>query len=220
MEPKITVIVPVYNDAELLKRALHSIPLSERYQIIIIDDGSIDNSWMVIRDWYNLHYDQIHKSSVIHRWRKNNGVAAAMNLGFNLAKGEYIVSLSSDDYYLTGFFEFENYLDGKNDLVYFDLEVNDGSVWHLDDKTKLEFVGAVRFIRREFLGDTRVPDLKYKEDKPFAGLLFRKHPKEAFTGIVLKHYNFPREGSLCWQAVQDYNNNRKLWEKNCGLSNE
>jgi len=139
-----------------------------------------------------------------------------MNLGFNLARGEYIVSLSSDDYYVTDFEPFRNYLDGKNDLVYFDLEVNDGSVWHLNDESKLEFVGAVRFIRRDFLGDTTVPDLKYKEDKPFAGLLFAKHPKEVFTGIVLKHYNWPREGSLSWQATQDYEHDREKWSRNSG----
>lgn len=216
MEPKITVIMPVYNDAELLKRALRSVPLSDRYQIIVIDDGSIDNSWMVVRDWYNKHYNQIHKSSVIHRWRKNKGVASAMNLGFNLARGEYIVSLSSDDYYLTGFCDFDKYLDGKNDLIFFDLEVNDGSVWHLNETTKKALVGAVKFIRRDFLGDIRVPDRKYKEDQPFSKALYDKNPKEVFTGIVLKHYNFPREGSLSWQATQDYENNRELWAKNSG----
>lgn len=206
MQPKITVIVPVHNDAELLKRALHSIPLSDNYQIIAIDDGSTDNSWGVICDWYNTHHDLIHKTSIIHRWKKNKGVAAAMNLGFNLAKGEYIVSLSSDDYYLTGFFEFEGYLNGKNDLVFFDLEVNDGSVWRLDEQTKNELVGAVKFIRREFLGDTRIPNLKWHEDLPFTQALYKKNPKEAFTGIVLKHYNYPHEGSLIWQASHQSKN--------------
>jgi len=200
MQPRISVIVPVYNEEELLERALYSIPLSDRYQIIVIDDGSMDDSWEVICDWYETHRSFIHKSSIIHRWPDNKGVAAAMNLGFSLSQGEYIVSLSSDDYYLTGFTEFEEYLDGKNDLVYFDLEVNDRSIWHLDEKTKEKFFGAVKFIRREFLGDIRVPNKKWHEDVPFTEALQAKHPKEVFTGIVLKHYNFPHEGSLIWQA--------------------
>ena len=216
MEPKISVIIPNYNNGDLLERALDSVPLAKNIQVIILDDGSTDKSWHLITKWYNRHYKEINKSSVIHRWVNNKGVASAMNLGFELAKGEYIVSLSSDDYYVSGFEPFMPYLDGKNDLVYFNLEVNDGSVWHVDDKSKLEFVGAVKFIRREFLGDTRVPDLKYKEDKPFSGLLYAKKPKEAFTGIVLKHYNFPHEGSLSWQAVQDYENDRAKWAKNSG----
>ncbi|MBO7720110.1 glycosyltransferase family 2 protein [Candidatus Saccharibacteria bacterium] len=216
-KPKISVIMPVYNQEELLPRALHSLPLSENYQIILLDDGSTDKSWQIAIDWYDTHRNQIHPSSLIHRWTDNHGVAAAMNLGFSLAEGEYIVSLSSDDYYLTGFFEFEKYLDGKNDLVYFDLEVNDGSVWHVNEKTKNEYVGAVKFIRREFLGDTRVPDHKYKEDSPFSHALYAKNPREAFTGIVLKRYNWPHEGSLSWQATQDYVNDRKLWAKNSGM---
>lgn len=215
-KPKISVIIPVYNAEDLVLRALTSVPAGKDVQVIILDDGSTDNSWKKIIKWYNAHYKYLHKSSVIHRWADNKGVASTMNLGFELAQGEYIVSLSSDDYYLVDFDQFKPYLDGKNDLVYFDLEVNDGSIWHLDNKSKLEFVGAVRFIRRDFLGDTRIPNLKYKEDKPFAGQLFAKHPKEVFTGIVLKHYNWPREGSLSWQATQDYEHDRKKWAKNSG----
>ena len=199
MRPKLTIIMPIYNAKDTLARALHSMPLSERYQIILIDDGSTDGSWRIALDWFDTHYDLMHRSSIVHRWPDNRGVAAAMNLGFSLADGDYIVSLSSDDYYLTGFFEFDPYLDGKNDLVYFDLEVNDGSVWRLTPETKNAFVGAVKFIRREFLGDTRVPELKWEEDIPFSQALQRKNPKEVFTGIVLKRYNWPREGSLTWQ---------------------
>ena len=201
--PKITVIIPCYNEEELVERALDSIPVSKDIQVIAIDDGSSDDSWSKILTWYDNNYGKINKQSEIHHWTENKGIAAGMNFGFDRATGEYIVSLSSDDYYKETFEPFMQYLDGKNDLVYFDLEVNDGSVWHLDEKSKLEFVGAVKFIRREFLGDTRVPNMKYKEDRPFSGELYKKHPKEVFSGIVLKHYNWPHEGSLSWQAWQD-----------------
>lgn len=215
MKPKITIIIPFYNAEQTLLRALQSVPIQEDIQIILLDDGSIDSSWDIALKWWR---EQSGKSngSIIHHWTDNHGVAKAMNLGFSLARGEYIVSLSADDYYMVDFDQFKPYLDGKNDLVYFDLEVNDGSVWHLDENSKKEFVGAVKFIRREFLGDTRIPDLKYKEDLPFSKALQAKNPKEVFTGIVLKHYNWPNEGSLSWQAVQDYENNRELWAKNSG----
>ena len=220
MNPKISIIMPIYNAEETLERALRSIPLSETYQVILVDDGSTDNSWKITLDWFKNHQGQLHRRSTVHRWSNNKGVAAAMNLGFNLADGEYIVSLSSDDYYVAGFSGFDKYLDGKNDLIYFDLEVNDGSIWHVDEKTKNEYVGAVKFMRRKFLGDTRVPEQKYKEDGPFSRALYSKDPKEAFTGIVLKHYNWPREGSLSWQAEQDYKNDREAWAKNSGNSTE
>ena len=214
MKPKISLIMPIYNAEDTLQRALDSLPLADDIQLILLDDGSTDNSWQIALDWWREHPTN---RGIIHRWEDNHGVAATMNLGFELADGEYIVSLSSDDYYLTDFEQFRPLLDGKNDLIYFDLEVEDGSVWHLDEHSKDEFVGAVKFIRREFLGDTREPvERKYKEDLPFYMALQAKNPKEVFTGIVLKHYSWPREGSLSWQAVQDYENDRELWAKNSG----
>ena len=215
MRPKITVIMPIYNAEDTLQRALDSIPLAKDIQIILLDDGSTDKSWEIALKWWR-DIDTTDTGSIIHRWENNRGVAATMNLGFSLALGEYIVSLSSDDYYVLDFEKFRPYLDGENDLVYFDLVVNDGSIWHVDEKTKNEYVGAVKFIRREFLGDTRIPELKYKEDSPFSRALYNKNPKEVFTGLVLKKYNWPREGSLTWQATQDYEQNRELWAKNSG----
>ena len=215
-DPKITVIIPCYNEQDLIGRALDSIPVSKDIQFVIIDDGSTDDSWSKILTWYDNNYEKFSRHSEVHH-TENHGVASAMNMGFGRAIGEYIVSLSADDYYLTDFEEFKPLLNGTNDLVYFDLEVNDGSVWHVDEQSKKEFVGAVKFMRREFLGDTRIPDHKYKEDLPFSNALYAKNPREVFTGIVLKHYNFPHEGSLSWQATQDYENDRELWRQNAGL---
>lgn len=199
MEPKTTIIMPVYNAEDTLLRALNSLPLDKQTQFILLDDGSTDKSWQIALDWWK---DNIidGTGSIIHRWEKNRGVATTMNLGFNLAQGEYIVSLSSDDYYIDNFDKFKPYLDGVNDLIYFDLQTNDGEIWHLNEQSKDVYVGAVKFIRREFLGDTRVPDMKWHEDKPFSYELYEKNPKEVFTGILLKHYDWPREGSLSWQA--------------------
>ena len=197
--PKISLIMPVYNQEELVKRALASIPLdTPQMEIIIVDDGSTDNSFDAIMDWADLHPD---KRIRVIRFSENQGVAAAMNEAFDKAQGEYIVSLSSDDYYITNFARFMPLLDGKNDLIYFDLQINSGEIWHVDEESKQKYVGAVKFIRREFLGDTRIPDKKWEEDVPFSQALYAKNPKEVFTGIVLKHYDWPREGSLNWQAT-------------------
>lgn len=209
MKPKLTIIIPTYNRAELLKRALASVPLSKEYQVIVIDDGSNDGTLGIITDWFLENADKLHKESYFQRFDQNYGVAHAMNMGFINADGEYIVSLSDDDYFVKDFSEFEPYLDGKNDLVYFDLQINDGTVFHVDKKSKNEYVGAVKFIRREFLGNTRIPDLKFREDVPFSQALYAKNPKEVFTGEVLKHYNFPHEGSLTWQACEGFGKGKK-----------
>lgn len=200
MNPKISLIMPVYNQEDLVRRALNSIPANvKNMEIILIDDGSTDVSLDIMALWAKANREN-YKIKLI-TYKENRGVAYAMNTGFDNAEGEYIISLSSDDYYLIDFQRFMDYLDGKNDLVYFDLEINSGEIWHVDENTKHQFVGAVKFIRREFLGDTRIPDLKYEEDVPFSQALYAKNPKEVFTGIVLKHYNWPREGSLNWQAT-------------------
>ena len=197
---KISLIMPNYNGEETLLRALDSMPRSQDIQLILLDDGSTDDSWKIITSWWSKNCDYYNPTSIIHRWEPNKGVATTMNLGFKLAEGDYIVSLSSDDYYISDFDDFMPYLDGKNDVIYFDLEVNDGSVWHVDKSSKSQYVGAVKFIRRGFLGNTRIPDLKWHEDRPFSEQLYAKNPKEVFTGIVLKHYDWPRKGSLSWQA--------------------
>lgn len=203
MKPKITVIVPVYNSEEWLQRALDSIPRAKDIQIILLDDGSTDRSWEIMLKWWRDNYIEGSRS-VIHRSNTNHGVAQIMNLGFNMAQGEYIVSLSSDDYYLTDFEPFRKYMDGENDLIFFNLEVNDGSIWHVNETNIDQFVGAVKFIRRAFLGGIRIPNLKYKEDKPFSLKLYKQNPKCVFTDIALKHYNWPREGSIIWQAQHDH----------------
>lgn len=199
MKPKITVIVPVYNQEDLLTRALDSIPLDKDVQIVLVDDGSTDRTWDVALDWWRSH--NVSNSSVIHRWEPNKGVAAALNLGYSLALGEYIVNLSSDDYFLKDFSEIRQFLDGENDLVYFNIEVEDGSVWPINAETKKLYVGGVKFMRRAFIGDTKLPDKKWHEDVDFARALQAKEPKEVFTGITFKHYTWPRVGSLTWQAT-------------------
>lgn len=199
---KLSIIVPVYNQEKLLPRALDSLPLSKEYQYILIDDGSTDNSFEIMCNWRDENSDKINNYTVL-RWRKNEGIAKTMNYAFDIAKGDYIVSLSSDDYYIKNFSQFMPYLNGENDLVYFDLQINNGDIWHLDNESKHKYVGAVKFIRREFLGETRIPDLKYREDVPFSEQLYAKNPREVFTGIVLKHYNYPHKGSLTWQALED-----------------
>lgn len=212
-QPKISIIVPVYNCVNLVERALNSIPLDDDVQLILVDDGSTDGSYEKELEWWVKHMKGSHYGLFIHK-KENQGVASAMNVGFEVARGEYIGSLSSDDYYRTDFEQFRPLMNGKNDLIYFDLEVNDGSIWELDEISKKKFVGAVKFIRREFLGDTRIPeDVKYMEDVPFNNYLQLKKPKEVFSNIALKHYNWPREGSLIAQAENDYKNNRKEWER-------
>ena len=91
-------------------------------------------------------------------------------------------------------------LDDKFDLVYFDLEINDGSVFELREDTKYMYCGSTKFMRRGFIEGIKVDESKKAgEDWYFFGEVQERKPRELFTRIVAKHYNFPRKGSLSWR---------------------
>ena len=96
-----SIIVPVYNVEKYLDKCLASI-LEQTYndfECIIIDDGSPDNSNIIIDKYVKL--DQRFK--VIHQ--KNMGLSAARNAGLDIAKGDYIVFVDSDDYIANDYLE-------------------------------------------------------------------------------------------------------------------
>lgn len=100
---KFSVIVPVYKVEKVLPRCIESILLQTvtNFELILVDDGSPDRSG-VICDEYAAQDPRI---KVIHQ--KNGGVSRARNAGLEIAKGQYIVFVDSDDWvdadYLSSF---------------------------------------------------------------------------------------------------------------------
>lgn len=93
--PKISVIIPIFNVEEYLEDTLNCLlnqTIIEDMEILMIDDGSTDNSRYIIEK-YALDYDNFH---AFHQ--ENQGPSKSRNLGISLAKGEYIQFLDSDDY--------------------------------------------------------------------------------------------------------------------------
>ena len=90
----ISFIIPSYNSASTMKRAIESIlgqTANIKYEIIIVDDGSIDNTEEVLRNY--------EKDERIKYYKKeNSGVADTRNYGVKMATGEYIIFVDSDDY--------------------------------------------------------------------------------------------------------------------------
>ena len=98
---KITVIIPIYNAEKYLERCVNSVLAQTQtdLEIILIDDGSSDNSPMIC-DSYASKNDNV---SVIHQ--KNAGVSAARNVGIETATGKYIGFVDSDDWIEPKMFE-------------------------------------------------------------------------------------------------------------------
>lgn len=192
---KLSVIIPVYNQEELVIRALDSIPKRDDIEVIVIDDASIDNTWNNLLEYRKNHFEEI---NIVLLYNEDNmGVGYTLNKGYDVASGEYIVLLGSDDYFTEEFEESLEELDGT-DLIYFNLVDNTGKIWKVTPKTKDILVGSVKFMRREFIGDTRCPEIRAIEDYYFYQELIKKNPTEKFTNKVIKHYNYPRKGSLSY----------------------
>lgn len=91
----VSVIVPVYNVEKYVARCLESLVNQKcdcNYEIIIINDGTKDNSMDIVND-YAARYDFIHVCT-----QENSGVSVARNTGLANAKGEYIAFVDSDDF--------------------------------------------------------------------------------------------------------------------------
>lgn len=92
--PVVSIIVPIYNTQKFLTRCIESV-LSQSYkhfELILVDDGSTDLS-PVICDNYKCIYPYI---KVVHK--ENGGLASARNTGLDVATGDYIYFVDSDDY--------------------------------------------------------------------------------------------------------------------------
>lgn len=101
MKPLISVIIPVYGVEKYLKRAVDSV-LGQTYrnlEIILVDDGSPDQC-PAICDAYAAKEARVR---VIHK--ENGGLSDARNAGLDIAGGDYIAFLDSDDYYAPFFIE-------------------------------------------------------------------------------------------------------------------
>ncbi|MEL6443700.1 MAG: glycosyltransferase family 2 protein [Bacteroidota bacterium] len=96
MQPDVSVVVPVYNEAESLPELATQIRAAldgagYSFEVWLIDDGSTDGSWEEIEA---LHEVDARFAGV--RFRKNNGKSAALAVGFERAAGRYVCTLDAD----------------------------------------------------------------------------------------------------------------------------
>lgn len=96
-----SIIIPVYNAENTIKRCLDSIlnKTFKDYEIIIINDGSCDNSLSICNEYLSSN----NNITVIDK--ENGGASSARNAGIDVAKGEYILFIDSDDYVEDNFFD-------------------------------------------------------------------------------------------------------------------
>lgn len=101
MNPKVSVIVPCYNQAQFLAETLDSVlaQTHENWECIVVNDGSTDNTETVAKEYCDR--DQ----RFVYLKKENGGLSSARNAGLDIAKGEYVQFLDSDDILLPNKFE-------------------------------------------------------------------------------------------------------------------
>lgn len=113
---KISVIVPVYNAEKYLKRCIESVVAQtyKNWEMIMVDDGSKDNSAVIIDE------AAARDNRIIAIHQVNAGAGEARNTGIDLAKGDYVVFLDSDDYIDSEYFLLLVSKARTNDVVFVD----------------------------------------------------------------------------------------------------
>lgn len=155
--PQISIILPVFNRAEIFKRALNSV-LNQTYtdyEIIIINDGSTDDLHEKISDYLKYNY------RLKYYYHSNSGTVISLNKGISLAEGRFITFLDSDDEYMRNHLESRvNYMNNNPDvdLIHSDAHLigdkadfwvpdarNPGKLIHINEC----IIGATFFGKRE-----------------------------------------------------------------------
>ena len=102
MKTKVSIIVPVYNVEQYLEKCLESLvnQTLKEIEIILINDGSPDNSEEIIKKYLKKYKDKI-----VYIKKENEGQGEARNQALKIAKGEYVTFVDSDDYVNTQMLE-------------------------------------------------------------------------------------------------------------------
>jgi len=147
---KVSIIVPVYNMEKYLRKCLDSLinQTYENIEIIIINDGSTDNSDEIINEYAKKH------NNIVYYSKENEGVSLTRNRGLDLATGEYIMFVDSDDYVSSDIVETLINLAVNNDL---DIVTSDIIKFYTDGteeyfKTNKEF--SVDEVKNYIIGDS------------------------------------------------------------------
>lgn len=180
----VSVIIPVYNMEKYIRSCLDSVfnQTLENIEVICIDDGSTDMTLEILDEYQKKH------DNLLVRHQERKGAGPARNWGLQLASGEYIAFMDSDDYYPADDVLENLYKEGMNN----EASIVGGNILKdLDDKVpsydgnhpKFELTGRIatiqeyqnpygyqRFIfRRRLLEDNKIvfPDLVRHQDPPF-----------------------------------------------------
>lgn len=204
--PKISFIVPVYNVERYLPKCIDSLLHqglgTGEYEIILVNDGSKDNSQYVCENYVKANLN-------IYLYNKENGgVSSARNLGLEHATGEYVVFIDADDYLINNAYSyiFNSLVNKDVDIIrYWSTIVNEETPDNNDYKGKILFKGTghefikkygletfcvTSIYRRSYLLKNRIQFKKYRigEDFLFSSSVLLTNPSIVSTSCNIYRY--------------------------------
>lgn len=194
---KFTIMIPTYNQEDLILKALESIPKRKDIEVLIINDCSTDSTYDIAKKWADSNKDNF-GYIFIKTNDENCGCGFGKNWAYSAAQGEFIVTLDSDDYFLPNF---NNILDDmynhNEDIVYYGNKINSGEVWRgIDRKATWSYFVKNTFLKKNNLNYN--PDARRAGDYEMMKKMKEFNPKIVRLEEVGYHYNYPREGSIVW----------------------
>ena len=188
--PKFSIIIPSFNGADRIHEALSSCveQTYKDFEIIVVCDSCTDNTEETAKSY---------GARTLNVNVRRDGLAR--NAGLDIARGDYILFLDDDDWWLHEFVfqQLHDYtvIYPKADVIFFDI------IWHgqkycKQNASHFEKMVAGHCIKRSFIGNTRFCGLKYSADIYFFGDLMKKEHHFVFTEKPMYFYNYMRPGSI------------------------
>ncbi|MGH0429621.1 glycosyltransferase family 2 protein [Bacillus hominis] len=218
MNPKISIIVPVYKVEQYIHKCIDSILMQtfEDFELILVDDGSPDTCGEIC----DRYADKDIRIKVIHK--ENGGVSSARNAGLEIAKGDYIGFVDSDDWIEPDMYELlygmcaEHRCDVAicSSQIYYSnkIVISSNHPFIIHDrntamKTMLEGklydeVVWTKLFKRNLLEDIKFPVGMSYEDTAFTYKVIHKCKKVCFIGEPKYHY-IKRDNSMMDRAVKE-----------------
>lgn len=153
-----SIIVPVYNTGKYINKCLKSLvkAIDTDCEVILINDGSTDNSEQVIKDFMKTLPEK-YKDKFIYKFKENKGLADTKNVGISMARGEYISVVDSDDYISDDFYTIaRRYIKEGYEIIVYDLYIifeknyEDNYCKQMNIEEKIKFTN---YVARAFRDD-------------------------------------------------------------------
>lgn len=189
MQPKVSIIVPVYNVEKYLDRCMQTLlnQILKDIEIIMVDDGSSDNSPLMC----DIYAQNDVRVKVVHK--KNEGLGYARNTGLKMATGEYVAFIDSDDFTTIEAYDqlYKKAKETNADVVYagFKYQNADGTI----DKCFL--------LDRVFEGSGDITEF-------LSSMIFDTKPREKTIWMSVWNGLYKREllekNKICFKSERDY----------------